>query len=569
MRGDGARGRAESAGAEGERAAILGPMTARSGPGVRKRLLAVGLSLGCLLSLELALRLCGQGPRAERFLFQSAFPAKAADSLLVTHPARVFTLAARQRMAPRHAGRYANETWPFRGRPPRPAPPGLARVLFLGDSCIFGTGVDTSETLPHQVALALARHGLSQDEVQVVNLGVPGYSIVQVRELLMEELAQGPPPAAVVLYVGAWNDQAPAVDRSDLELVRRRSGWRGLARRSALLSLLARLGPSAEARPGDAAVPPRPRVEEEDLAELLRDVLLSSRAAGAWPLLVAPAHPASTAREFPRTRRDAATCLRVAAENGVESLDAEAILAASGVPEESRFLDVVHLSPPALAALAEPVASALAARLAGRTRASPVRATDASERLEFTPAEACTFGDVPVRIRPLGFELSPPFVLLVGGAPVLDLAPTADGEWSGILPANGPGRHEVLLQRAESCRVFPDAVLFRLPELALEGKRLELRSRPGDRAVVGGSSRLQSPHYTPQGALEVDPGAAWQRTFSLVCDGTGRSELDLAPFLADLREPAFFQALFQPQGLSDEAHLGRWSNVLRLDLGGR
>lgn len=54
------------------------------------------------------------------------------------------------------------------------APPHADTYLFVGDSFIFGQGLDDDETLPSQFARA------SNNQTKAVNLGVPGYSLNQV-----------------------------------------------------------------------------------------------------------------------------------------------------------------------------------------------------------------------------------------------------------------------------------------------------------------------------------------------------------------------------------------------------
>ena len=58
--------------------------------------------------------------------------------------------------------------------------PGAIRVVVLGDSSTFGWGVEESETFPAQLRTALAaRLGRPLDQVEVIGLGVPGYSTFQ------------------------------------------------------------------------------------------------------------------------------------------------------------------------------------------------------------------------------------------------------------------------------------------------------------------------------------------------------------------------------------------------------
>lgn len=79
---------------------------------------------------------------------------------------------------------------------------GGPRILCLGDSCVFGWGVDDANTYPALLHKRLARAGLSSAEV--INAGVPGYSSWQALAWYREELFRLKPDVLVV-YIG-WND---------------------------------------------------------------------------------------------------------------------------------------------------------------------------------------------------------------------------------------------------------------------------------------------------------------------------------------------------------------------------
>lgn len=86
----------------------------------------------------------------------------------------------------------------FRGPEPAGGAPGRRRVLLLGDSLTFGTGVEDSETFASRLAAAAP-------SVEPLNLGVSGYGTDQELLLLEREgFAMG--PAAVVLNVCVGND---------------------------------------------------------------------------------------------------------------------------------------------------------------------------------------------------------------------------------------------------------------------------------------------------------------------------------------------------------------------------
>ncbi len=520
--------------------------------------LACGL---LLIGFEVALRALGVG-REARFRFQSSFPAKAADSLLVAHEQRFFTLASRHRIAPGHAGRYANGDWPFRGRPPLPAPSGMPRVLVVGDSCVFGIGVDASQTLSHQIALELARRGIGLAQIQVLNLGIPGYSVVQIHDLLGEALGELQ-PLAVVFYVGAWNDQAPAVALSDVELRSKRQGLRGLVRRTALGAALARMVPVD----APVAASHRARVSEHDFAARLASMLDLCQAHGAEPLVIAPAHPVQTAKENPRTRRDAATCLRVAKDASAAFLDAAPILAETALPEAALFLDFVHLAPVSLQALGASAAEALQSQLPALRAVD--RAREEGVELEILPSESSTLGDTAARIRASGIDFqSTPFVILVGGAPLVDVRVTGPQEMAGILGANAAGQHEIVFQSADRCLVFPAAVSYRAPTLAIGSNplRLTLQARPRDRALlVAARRRAESPIWTPQGESLLDRSTLLEQSFRIDCDDAGLAGQDLSALPGGLQENVFVQALVFPCGAAEDLALARWSNLATLE----
>jgi hypothetical protein len=90
----------------------------------------------------------------------------------------------------------------WRTPPPRqPKPPNGFRVLGLGDSVLFGWGVDADRTgttaLQRELARTLPRH-----EVEVVCTGVPGYNTVMEAALLRERGLALDPDVVLVDWVG-------------------------------------------------------------------------------------------------------------------------------------------------------------------------------------------------------------------------------------------------------------------------------------------------------------------------------------------------------------------------------
>lgn len=70
------------------------------------------------------------------------------------------------------------------------------RVLFLGDSFVFGLGVEEEETLPAALERSLRAAGCAG--VRVGNGGVPGYNLHQVREALSRALERTRPDLLIV-----------------------------------------------------------------------------------------------------------------------------------------------------------------------------------------------------------------------------------------------------------------------------------------------------------------------------------------------------------------------------------
>lgn len=101
----------------------------------------------------------------------------------------------------------------YRGRDwPAQKPLGVYRVVCIGDSTTFGWSVGDAETYPHHLRELLSER--CAKKVEVLNLGVTGYTSLQGRELMLRH-ARGFEPDLVIFAFGP-NDRLPAL-RSDLE----------------------------------------------------------------------------------------------------------------------------------------------------------------------------------------------------------------------------------------------------------------------------------------------------------------------------------------------------------------
>lgn len=86
----------------------------------------------------------------------------------------------------------------LRGGPiPETKPPGTRRVVVVGDSYVFGVGLDEEHTLAARLQRMLSSDG---SPTEVVNLGVAGYATDQ-EYVLFQELVARLAPDAVVLVV--------------------------------------------------------------------------------------------------------------------------------------------------------------------------------------------------------------------------------------------------------------------------------------------------------------------------------------------------------------------------------
>jgi lysophospholipase L1-like esterase len=492
----------------------------------------------------------------------------------VVDDARAYSTAAGFRFSPEHAGRDATGDWPFRGRAGQslPVAGSLPRVLVVGDSCVYGASLDGCDTLGWQLAEALDARDLAPFQVAVIPLGVPGYSTEQCLLLLREQLA-ALQPVAVVLYVAAWNDQAPALRAPDRELLAALADpspleWlRTHTRLGAALLHVRDRRPQAEIMAGwKAGNPPLGwRVPEDEVEANVRALIAACEQAGAQAVLIAPPHPPDTLSKHPRTAADAAAVLRAAAATGAPVVDGQALLLAAGGDPARFFCDYVHPAPPAVELLAQAVAEPVAA-IVSRVREQLLLgcAADPVRVVAVEPREAFALGDTRVRLTLEGWTRASPLPeVLIGGAPLLDLRATGEAEIEGTLPANGAGLHDLVVQDEGSCSVLRDALLLRDPEITLEPgppPRLVVRARPGDRVRVHvATALLESPAWSVKGGARlVDPRALRD----LEMDAQGRAEL---PVQGLPPGRVFVQALWAPPVEDLGRSLAtRWTDVVEL-----
>jgi len=163
----------------------------------RSRSRRARLLLGCafaailLYLLEIGLRLGGVGP---------AYVSGASGSWRTTPNLHAFAMKG-----PRdgHAFRVTTNADGLRTALPKARTPGVTRIALMGDSTVFGWGVDDGETVSDGLEAALnagGAEGALEAPVEVLNAGQPGYSTTQVA-WFFDEVVAGYRPDRVVVFI--------------------------------------------------------------------------------------------------------------------------------------------------------------------------------------------------------------------------------------------------------------------------------------------------------------------------------------------------------------------------------
>ncbi|MFZ0544601.1 MAG: SGNH/GDSL hydrolase family protein [Candidatus Promineifilaceae bacterium] len=85
-----------------------------------------------------------------------------------------------------------------------PKPAGTYRILNVGDSIVFGWRVELEETYGKQLQASL-NNGIADQPVEVVNAGMPGWSLEASRNFLLQE-GLDYQPDAIILSIAVVND---------------------------------------------------------------------------------------------------------------------------------------------------------------------------------------------------------------------------------------------------------------------------------------------------------------------------------------------------------------------------
>lgn len=207
------------------------------------------------------------------------------------------------------------------------------RILFLGDSCTLGLGLQDDQTYP---ALIQSRMG----DVECLNAGVLGYTAYQGR-VLLEQLELDVPLDAVVINFG-YNDGMywdGIGDTRHADLIAAESArW---VNRSRFVYLLQHVLPERNAPAPADARPKRPRLTNEEFVDNICAIVAWCRAHEAEPILMTWPH-------YAQTRRDICTVKQTALLHhprlaGVRVVDLVPAFRACG--RQDLYLDVVHVNP--------------------------------------------------------------------------------------------------------------------------------------------------------------------------------------------------------------------------------
>lgn len=242
--------------------------------------------------------------------------------------------------------------------------PGVTRVLCLGDSNVFGVGVALEDTFCHRLSRWAA--ATAPGKVEIINAGVPAYSIFQILQTFRSRDA-APRADVVLVYAGAWNDYTPAIGVTDevaySKLIKNGGGLHLLR---IFESLFAKSG-GADARRAkytelwstSAVRPDGPRVPP-DRFEFLANLLIHEiKQSGARPVFVIPPAPADTRKRFADSDRYAEMLKKVCAAAQTPVVDARARIAERNAPDAQYFMDMIHPTPPGHSIIASEVARAL------------------------------------------------------------------------------------------------------------------------------------------------------------------------------------------------------------------
>ena len=237
----------------------------------------------------------------------------------------------------------------FRGSEPVPGKP---TVLIVGDSSVFGDGVDDDQTMSAQLARAL------DGRADVQNAGVPGYTCWQSRIWVDRVRPQLSPDVLVVYNQHSDYRRASSHDRV---IAATQLGWlanTGIGGLISYLSLRQRMSANAS------------NLSMDEYGTCLRDIAQDQRSAGGSVVFVQPisevdfpnsplfgqpepGEPGTRLVDYQDTMRSVAKAI------DAPFIVGSAAVQAAGLSGDAALIDTVHPTAAGHAALAQGIASAI------------------------------------------------------------------------------------------------------------------------------------------------------------------------------------------------------------------
>ena len=220
--------------------------------------------------------------------------------------------------------------------PPREKAPGTLRLLFIGDSSVYGVGTPEEATF-YQIAVASIAARFPDRDVDFLVGAIPGYSSYHSRIMLDRLLPYA--PDIVIFYVGAHNDHSRGRyyrDAAIPERMARRFVWWHQIRTVEAIELVSNIFyrkflRQFRSKENQARVPPWEF--EENMREMLRETL----AAGAEAIVLLPPYSASLVERHPIIPQYQEILERTAGEFGAAHSSLQAVFERAGGEEGTLY----------------------------------------------------------------------------------------------------------------------------------------------------------------------------------------------------------------------------------------
>jgi lysophospholipase L1-like esterase len=318
--------------------------------------------LAALLFSVSALVLCEVGARVV-FTPTELMANPTTNFFLRDHPTRFWEMRPNLDVSvPDHGALQTNDLGLRNGPVSMPPPPGITRILSVGESSTWGQGVALEATYTKVLERLLTDRGW---KVEAINAGVPAYSIWQVM-VYLEETGLDLAPNWVVIYsqtndflpirvkdVNRFLEKRTQTDRVLYEGRQPMAGFLHYLFQSRLFQVLR--GPVVRSLPSEQIQSAKPgtavRVPTEDRKLALSRIIELCRARGIELVIVQPFYEVDHTQD---------TVLRdMAVENQVRFVNAAQLRQQYAAQLNSLFFDGVHPTPSGHTLIAEVIADSM------------------------------------------------------------------------------------------------------------------------------------------------------------------------------------------------------------------